>query len=134
MTIARRTFILSASATAAGAAALLSWRGEPSDCIRWCARPVYPLADKRILLRGFQSGKAEIILRYMGPKLSEWRDADVQTVLLHGGEEALSLRLPNVHAEYVAGQHTFIAVIRQSQVEAQSDPIVYELRPFTFGA
>ena len=134
MSIGRRTFILSTSATAAGAAAWLTWRGESEDAVRWCSRDVYPRCEKRVLLQGFQAGEARVVLQYLGPKMEDWADVERQLVRLTGRTEALALRLPNVHAEYQAGSHTFRALVAQGATAEYSSPIGYELRPFSFGA
>ena len=134
MSIGRRTFILSTSATAAGAAAWLTWRGDSKDAVRWCVRDVYPRCKKRVLLQGFQAGEAAVVLQYLGPKMEDWTDVEHQQVHLTGGTEALALRLPNVHSEYQAGSHKFRALVTQGMTAEYSSPIGYELRPFSFGA
>ena len=129
----RRKFLVSMTATAS-AAAMWTFRGPESAPVRWCNRPVYPLCEKQLCLTGFQSGLLTCRLLHQGPGASDFQEVYSEQARLGDGVQILSLILPNVHSDYVAGEHVFVATLEQGARQLESPLIRYDLRPFHFGA
>ena len=129
----RRSFLVSATATA-GAAAVWTFTGADADPVRWCSGTVYPLCEKHLRVTGLEEGLAHCHLFYRNPKGSDWQRVDSRQVTLQAGVSTLKLVLPNMHREYVAGQHAFYVMLEKESRTLSSPIIGYTLRPFHFGA
>ncbi len=133
MELPRREFLVSISA-AAGATAMWNWVDDNTQPLRWCRKPAYPLCEKRLRVSEPIRGKVECRLQYLAPDSADWLHFEPRSLVCNGPITTLSIRLPNVHKEYIPGQHIFVATVQQGERIYTSTPIEYDLRPFLFGA
>lgn len=131
----RRAFL--GAALAAGASTLLVGDRDAGVGLRWCHRPVHPLAPKRLYIhRGsLPAGvRAELALTLAGPGLAG-ADPVVRAAgrVLRDSVTTWDVRLPYRHPELVAGRFTYRAVASVGGAVIESAPIHYDIVPFVFG-